>query len=107
RFVLIESIMQKCAQESSALRHAEPKYALDIFTRIAEQRLRASIFEKRDHITNGGGPEPDQHGIFGLIDHLIDLAGLEARLHFYFRRSCELPLTARNDLTLTGHALPH
>src|SRR5260370_563527 len=76
--VLVETVIEKSAEESAALRNAEAQSALDV---AAQRGFHASIFQKRDSIADRSRAKTDHHRVLGVIDDLVDFARLESGVH--------------------------
>src|SRR5262245_30292646 len=74
---------------------------------IGLTHARTAVLHERDEIPDRGQSEANDHWILRLVDHLVDLAGVESLCHVNVRATghrlavlfpCELPLFARDRL---------
>src|SRR5262245_66252344 len=78
--VLIEAVIEKCAQKPSALGHPKTKCLRKPPGAAREQASHvggSAMFQKRNEVSNPGRPKPDQEGILRRVHQFIDTAWLK------------------------------
>ena len=85
-FVLVESGIEKLAQESPALRDAESMCPADERLTILHERIpfAGPRLDRGDQIADGGEADPHHQRIGRFVDQLVDRPGLHAAGHFDF-----------------------
>src|SRR5512147_628135 len=100
--VLVEAVIEKRAQKTTALRSPKPDRPLDVAPLVANERGPASgsaVLEKGNEVADAGGPESHQDRVLRFVDNLVDLTGLESRAN---EDVC--PVGHRGSILLAGES---
>ena len=105
--VLVETVIEKEAQEPAALRDAKPDGAPDMLVWVAKRiRALSAVLQQREEVAHGRRTETHDGRVLRLVHHVIKLPRLESRVHFDIR-AAELPLIARDHLARTLAPFTH